>query len=504
VRNQYIGNTLQFIAGLGPRKASGIQQAIESHGEYISNRNDLITEQIMTKNVFMNSASFLIIPYDFSKRHETEVLDSTRIHPEDYELARKMAADALELDEEDVADYESSGGVVAQLVNEGADKLNDLILEEYAQELERKFNQKKLHTLQVIRSELQDHYGEKRDKLRKLTDMDVFTMLTGETEETLRPGAVVPVVIRRVGDRYLSVRLSCGVEGNVGTTNVTDKRGVPFQNLFSVGQTVSALVLELSYRDFNGQFSTREGEVSGAVESQKKRPTNDPLKWNIGQEIADKAKLLRIQEQQQGRTGRIINHPLFRPFNSRQAEEFLAPLQPGDLVIRPSSRGFDHIAITWKVADQLYQHVDVLEVDKPSEYALGRTLQVGKSRYSDLDELIIMHIKAMARKVEEMMQSDKFHKGTRAQIDAWFDAYTRSGTRRSTYAFCLDHKHPGYFLLCFKTSEKAPVQSWNVKVIPNGYELLGSSYADVPSLSNGFKKIFMHKLETQNQYRRQY
>ena len=28
-------------------------------------------------------------------------LDDTRIHPEDYELARKMATDALELDEED-------------------------------------------------------------------------------------------------------------------------------------------------------------------------------------------------------------------------------------------------------------------------------------------------------------------------------------------------------------------------------------------------------------------
>lgn len=504
VRNSYIGNALQYVAGLGPRKATGIQQAIESHGEYITNRNDLITEQIMTRIVFMNSVSFLIIPYDSSKRHETEVLDSTRIHPEDYELARKMAADALELDEEDIAAYENSGGVVAQLINEGADKLNDLILEEYAQELERKFNQKKLYTLQVIRSELQDHYGERRDKLHRLTDVEVFTMLTGETDKTLHPGVVVPAVVRKVGERFLALRLSSGIEGHVGTANVTDKRGVPFPSLFQVGQTVSALVLEINYREFNGQFSTREGEVKAAVESQKQRPTNDPQKWNIGQEIADKAKLLRIQEQEQGRTGRIINHPLFRPFNSRQAEEFLAPLQPGDLVIRPSSRGYDHIAITWKVADQLFQHVDVLEVDKPNEYALGRTLQVGKARYSDLDELIIMHVKAMARKVEEMMQSDKFHKGTRAQIDAWFEAYTRSGTRRSTYAFCLDHKHPGYFLLCFKTSDKAPVQSWNVKVIPNGYELLGASYADVPSLSNGFKKIFMHKLETQNQnqYRR--
>jgi len=58
---------------------------------------------------------------------------------------------------------------------------------------------------------------------------------------------------------------------------------------------------------------------------------------------------------------------------------------------------------------------------------------------------------------------------------------------RSTYAFCIDAKHPGYFFLCFKASRSSPVYSWNVRVIPKGYDLLKSAYPDMRALCNGFK-----------------
>ncbi len=39
------------------------------------------------------------LPFSLSDNTYIEVLDSTRIHPETYEWARKMAVDALEYDE---------------------------------------------------------------------------------------------------------------------------------------------------------------------------------------------------------------------------------------------------------------------------------------------------------------------------------------------------------------------------------------------------------------------
>jgi transcription elongation factor SPT6 len=52
---------------------------------------------------------------------------------------------------------------------------------------------------------------------------------------------------------------------------------------------------------------------------------------------------------------------------------------------------------------------DVQEIDKPNEYSVGRILRVaGKYSYSDLDELIITHVKAMARKFDEIAFSEKY------------------------------------------------------------------------------------------------
>ena len=74
------------------------------------------------------------------------------------------------------------------------------------------------------------------------------------------------------------------------------------------------------------------------------------------------------------------------------------------------------MAVTWKVSDSVFQHIDVLELDKENEFALGKTLKIGgRWSYTDLDELIFNHVKAMARKVEEMMQHEKYQSGTKAE-----------------------------------------------------------------------------------------
>ena len=100
--------------------------------------------------VFTNCASFLYIPYD-STEESSDYLDYTRVHPEDYDLARKMVADALNMDEEDVKAETDDGGasaVVRKMVREETtDLVNDLALEDYAAEIERNFGQRKRATL---------------------------------------------------------------------------------------------------------------------------------------------------------------------------------------------------------------------------------------------------------------------------------------------------------------------------------------------------------------------
>lgn len=482
VRDTYVANLMPYICGLGPRKASGMLQGIQSKGGSLANRSELITEQITSKTVFMNSAAFLRIPYDGRslRSSETEMLDATRIHPEDYELGKKMAADAMELDEEDLAGYESSGGVIAQLMHEGPEKLNELILGDYADELQKKFNQRKRETLEMIKAELLNHFGEQRAPLRPLSEMQVFTMLTGETKNTLYPGLVVPVNIRKVATGFAIGRLSSGIEANI---SFGGERRMDIQ----FGQTVQALIKSVNYAKFSTETTVKQSEIERAMEHSK-RGYQDPRKWNHNAEEYDRTRLLRKAQEEQ-KTRRIIKHPLFRVMNSRQAEEYLASKERGDLVIRPSSRGLDHIAITWKVGDNLYQHLDVLEMEKENDYSLGQYLQVEGYRYTDLDELIIGHIQAILRKIEEMTNSDKFQKGGPSDVEKWISRYIQAN-KSSAYQYCYDYKRPGWFYLCFKTSENSETKFWHVQVIPNGFRMMGNDYGDVTALSNGFKATF--------------
>lgn len=503
VRSNYHAATLPYVSGMGPRKASGIIQSIlaRAKGGKMINRTQLVLSEITSRIIFMNCASFLRIPWsqstattDYDSDLAPEYLDTTRIHPEDYELARKMCADALELDEEDVEDVDAKqGGVVGQLLTDDPEgkKLDELVLEEYAEELEQMFKQRKRITLELIRREIQDAYGELRSPMNALTPDEIFTMLTGETRESIQVGSVVSGTVRRVTGRQLVISLSGGIDGVAETGNISDDRSVPLVQQFAPGQAVQAEILAIDYGALFAHVNTRHNAVLEAAKRYEEKVAEgkrDQRHWNSAAEKRDAEIASRRSEHRQ-RQLRVIKHPLFRPFSSKEAEAFLAPLQRGDLVIRPSSIGMDHLVVTWKVSDQIYQHIDVLELDKPNEYALGRTLQIGPYRYTDLDELVIMHVQSLARKVDEMSASEKFQKGNRKDVEKWLSAYTNARPTQSVYAFCFDHRRPGYFFLCYMLGANQPIKELHVKVLPNGYELLKNAYTDVQSLTNGFKMM---------------
>jgi transcription elongation factor SPT6 len=131
------------------------------------------------------------------------------------------------------------------------------------------------------------------------------------------------------------------------------------------------------------------------------------------------------------------------------------------------------------VDEDVFQHIDVMEIDKPNEYTLGRILRVaGKYSYSDLDELIINHVKAMARKFDEMQLHEKYRAEdelgklccfwTRELPDihsaeAYLKNYVQAHPGRSMYGFSLDSDRPGYLRLCFlnkSTKDGGVIQTW--------------------------------------------
>lgn len=425
VADPYVANLLPYVCGLGPRKAAEMLKVINRNGGEVRTRDELVGDPdkgivaAVGPKVWTNCASFVYISYD-RQESDLDYLDSTRVHPEDYELGRKMAADAMDLDEEDIkAEVLEHGpaAVVSKLINEEAqEKVNDLVLEEYAKRLEVDFNSKKRATLETIRAELQQPFEELRRNFEILSKDEEYTMLTGETRDSLQENMIVPITIKRIFPDHIECKLDCGIDGGISEDQYGEgvgSNGVDPRHKYAVNSTMQAKILFLNRKNLTAQLTLREDNLRRPF---KREIDHLPGEWDDAQEAQDKRDAQKQKEDVTGRVQRVIKHPLFKPFNAHQAEEFLGGANAGDVVVRPSGKGLDHLAITWKVSDNVYQHIDVLELDKENEFSVGKTLKIGgKYTYSDLDELIANHVRAMFRKVEEMMGDEKYQNGSKSQ-----------------------------------------------------------------------------------------
>lgn len=459
------------------------------------NREQFIKASILTTKIFLNAAGFLRIAQDPDYKEpkgrgsnvdyssSPDPLDDTRIHPEDYELARKMATDALELDEEDVHD-EHPSHVVSVLMKDDDNnkKLDELNLDEFAVNMYETSRDLKRHTLNVIRSELVKPFGELRPKFNLPGAWEVLTMLSGETQRTLRVGLIVSVLIVKINKNYVLVRLDSGIEGVINANYLSDQPAKPESVVFK-GQTIPGVIIDvktdLEQSQFSVELSSRPSDVQRG-DGQLRRVNPDDSS-NTAQADRDFELLQRKKRAEVNRTRRVIKHPNFHNFNSGQAENYLDKQQLGEVVIRPSSKGTDHLAVTWKVADKLYQHIDVIErVTNIGGQQVSTLIVDGKYEYADLDELIVSHIHAMARRVEELMNHEKFKKDD-DELRKWFFLTTgkiycfthkpiliekflvnfvSANPSKSIYGFTLNRKKPGHFNLSFLAKKGSSIQTW--------------------------------------------
>lgn len=416
-----------------------------AQGGNLINRDQFIEGGLLTTKIFLNAAGFLRIaqehdPKPTKHRHDGETapdpLDDTRIHPEDYELARKMATDALELDEEDIHDEHPSHVVNLIMTDPDNDrKLSELNLDEFAISLYEANHDQKRHTLNVIRDELLRPFVEQRNKFVLPSDWDILTMLSGETPRTLRVGLIVTTQVQRLMKNFVNVRLDSGIEGLITTQYLSDSGDLP-DNVVKKGQTIPGVIVEHKFEmeqdSFFVELTSRQSDLQEGDENIRRVET-DPM-WDGIRCAKDKDMLARKKRAETDRTRRVVKHPNFHNFNTAQAEAYLEKQQRGDVVIRPSSKGIDHLAVTWKVDDKLYQHIGKrvfrmlptatyaiadateLNADPTGQTVAGQLVVDSNHTYADLDELIVNHIQAMARRVEELMAHEKFKHGSEDEL----------------------------------------------------------------------------------------
>ena len=377
LQDSYSQNMLQYVAGLGPRKAAVFIRAVNSslNGRVV-NRQTLLEQDILGPRVWTNVASFLRVDQGIDMDdHDTDqdILDTTRIHPEDYDYARKICADALGKDEEDLAGDQPSAPCRELMESgEAAAKLGELDLDHYAMMLEQEHNTRKRNTLTLCNTELIHPYRDLRDPFYLPTKEQVFTMLTGETKNTVDYGLIVPVKIWKIFDKprnrnqssdapddypQLVVRLESDVEGDIYAPYTSNNwQNTRLSQRFSISQAISALIIKINYDAMRVELTCNPEHVKVGDMEHRRTPV-DPVYFDHVRNDAEARDREERAAKKQGRVARFIKHPNFFNIRSGEAVERLSNAHNGALIIRPSNKGPDHLAVTWRVNEGVFQHL---------------------------------------------------------------------------------------------------------------------------------------------------
>jgi transcription elongation factor SPT6 len=187
--------------------------------------------------------------------------------------------------------------------------------------------------------------------------------------------------------------------------------------------------------------------------------------WTAPQEPerlrVEREKRERIERNRERRRlmQRAIKHPLFRNCLRPGAEQYLADKEVGEVVIRPSSKGADHVTITVKFYEGRFMHILVQESGKvggTSDLSLGTELRIPgwtDDVYEDLDELQARFILPMVDNATALHEHPKFVAGGREATIAVIKDLKKAQPASLPYRFCVSYKHQGFFELIFQQNE---------------------------------------------------
>ncbi|KER25873.1 hypothetical protein T265_06784 [Opisthorchis viverrini] len=537
----HTAGVLQFVSGLGPRKGLHMLKILRHRKMFLTNRMQLVTVIKFGPRVVINSAGFIKIDTAAVRdldADDVEILDSTRVHPESYDLAKKMAVDALEYEDNEECDPTTA---LEEIVQSPA-RLRELDLDAFAEELKRQDHGDKHITLYDIRKELNNRYRDYRAPYQSANPEMIFSMVTHETPETFHVGRliecrVVAVATRRPRPEQLDnanptknetnglwmcpfcrqdnfqflnnvwshfdnnecpgqavglrVQLDNGIAGFI-PLRLTDP---PAEKLFEraqPGTLIRCRVMKIDITKFNVELTCKQSDLQD--ERHMWRPRPDPFYDYEADEqdvLAEETAKAKVKENATPYLSRVIFHPYYKNISYDQLLAMEPELEPGSIVIRPSRRGADHLTVSWKVDDGTLQHIDVLEKEKTNSFSLGRLLIIGDEEFEDLDEIVARHVQPMASLVRDIMTYRYYRDsrgGDRAVLGALLLQEKSNNPDRIPYFLSSTKDRPGYFLLAYMPNRTPHFELFSVR--PEGFRFRRLIFPNLDRMITWFKEHY--------------
>ncbi|KAG8068194.1 hypothetical protein GUJ93_ZPchr0005g15226 [Zizania palustris] len=483
-------STLQFVAGLGPRKASALQKELVREGSIFS-RKELVKP--LGRKVFMNASGFLRVRRSGGAAASAQIIDlleDTRIHPESYALAKNLAKDVHAEDAPHEANEmdDDEQEMAIEHVRERPDLLKSLDIDEYMKSIPEEFRKKE--TLYDITMELLCGFSDWRIPYAEPNADEEFWMLSGETEDTISDGRIVQVTVRSIQDNRIICTFDSGLKAIVMADNYSDD-GFDLETLqLHEGDVLTGKIKNVNKNRFMVYITCKASEMRRRPFS---RSNHDPYYHEQDMTSQNEQDKLRKQKELAKKhfKPRMIVHPHFQNLTAEEAMQFLSDKEPGEKVIRPSSRGPSFLTLTLKIFDGVYAHKEITEGGKDhkditSLLRLGKTLTIDNETFEDLDEVIDRYVDPLVGHLKSMLSYRKFRKGLKSEVDDLLRAEKTDNPMRIVYCFGISHEHPGTFILSYIRSTN-PHHEY-VGLYPKGYRFRKRDFDNIDRLVSYFQK----------------
>ena len=444
----HLRGQLMFVPGFGPRKAANLKQLVTQIGSTIARRRDLLEKRLIGPIVYNNAVAFLRIrELDQLTDQFLHPLDETRLHPDTYlrnNWAVKIAYDSLEREEtseREMANFKALGDVMDNSKKEvrrlfeatkeeyervngpstfnikdwdprvhvppewWGDKVEELDLESFATIIEENGQGRWLSHLDMIKWEFRLPFADPRKPMEPLSGDKLFRLITGETDQSVRPGKELTGKVVRNRDCGSDLKLEGGMPAFILLRNLSDEHVETAEDIVTTGQVVTAVVTEVKKDHMSVDMSLRMDDFRKTPSSWARPPSLPPLDICFDksaassiEEFCAKAREAHIEAIQaslgaksaaEGERGgsktigrifrRACTHPAF--VNETHAEVDRRLRQGGasvvgDALIRPSSKSSDSLQLYWVVKEEIIKVIEVKEEEKETDVSIGNKLIV--------------------------------------------------------------------------------------------------------------------------------
>jgi len=176
----------------------------------------------------------------------------------------------------------------------------------------------------------------------------------------LRELSIQTVRITKIDQKSVRVVTDSGVPGIIMKSDLKDKTGETqvindgeIGKHYYIGEYLRAKVKSIDYAKVRLKLSTNQNDLVNHREFLRKNNILEKyrLQDNTTFKVDQKSDFLSVLTNDRKKnnsryTPRRINHPRFKNMSLQNAKEYLNDREIGDFVIRPSSKGTDHLNIT--------------------------------------------------------------------------------------------------------------------------------------------------------------